>query len=246
MSRRWALSCALSLALFAGLVRPSAAMAAGGADATTEEGEQAARRHFAQGDAAYKAGRYDEALKEFEAGYAISRRPGFLLNMAHTERKLGHLRESRSLYKKYLLVDGNSKLRDEVHALIGELDSALADEDQAERDRKSRDATGAAPADDAAPALAGASAPPAVSSRAATGVPKAPRPAADQPVLLQQGAGQAAVERESSSPPFYRRGWFWVAVGAVVLAGAGAAVYLSRRSPTDPFHDSGTLGSLGN
>jgi len=125
---------ALSLALLAAVMGPSATMAAAAADTATEEGEQAARRHFAEGDAAYKAGHYEQALKEFEAGYAISRRPGFLLNMGHTERKLGHLREARALYKKYLLVDTTSKLRDEVRSLIGELDSALADEDLAERD----------------------------------------------------------------------------------------------------------------
>jgi len=236
-SRRWVLSCALSLALLAGLARPSATMAAGTADAATEEGDQAARRHYAQGDAAYKAGRYDEALKEFEAGYAVSRRPGFLLNMAHSERKLGHLREARALYKKYLLVDVSSKLRDEVRAVIGELDSALADEDLAERDRKGR-GTDAPPADPAPPAISPAA--------ATTGVPKAPRPEPQQPVLLQQSAGPAAAEHESVSPPFYRRGWFWVAVGALALTGAGAAIYLSRRPGTDPFHDSGSLGSLGN
>ena len=140
--RRWALSGALALALFAGLSRPSATLAAEGSDTATEDSEQAARRHFAEGDAAFKAGHYDDALKEFEAGYAVSRRPGFLLNMAHTQRKLGHLREARSLYKKYLLVDANSKLRDEVRSVIAELDSALADEDQAERDRKDRGAAG--------------------------------------------------------------------------------------------------------
>lgn len=238
-SRRWALSCALALGLLASLAHPRATMAAGESDATTGEGEQAARRHYAQGDAAFKAGRYDEALKEFEAGYAASRRPGFLLNMAHTERKLGHLREARALYKKYLLVDPTSKLRDETRAVIDELDSALADEDRAERDRQGRDVIGRGAADDAAVALA-------VPSSGGTAVPKAPPPPADRPTLLQQSAGPAMTEPEPESPPFYRRAWFWVAVGAIALTGAGAAIYLSRRPGAEPFHDSGTLGSLGN
>src|SRR5581483_2640659 len=154
-------------------------MAADGTEAAADEGEQTARRHFAQGDAAYKAGRYDDALKEFEAGYAISQRPGFLVNMGHSEHKLGHLREARALYKKYLLVDANSKLRDEVRALIRELDSALADEDRAEHHRKGRGPTVAGAADDAASASPVGSAPLAVS--AASVVPAAPRPAADRP-----------------------------------------------------------------
>jgi len=247
-SRRWPLLGALALALLAGLARPSATLAAEGSDTATEDSEQAARRHFAEGDAAFKAGRYDEALKEFEAGYAVSRRAGFLVNMAHTQRKLGHLREARSLYKKFLLVDANSKLRDEVRSVIAELDSALADEDQAERDRKDRGATNTGTAAGEVPASSVASAPPVISPPAATTLPKAPRPEAEQAVVLQQSAGSTSDERESSSPPFYRRAWFWVAVGAIALTGAGAAVYLSRRpgTGTDPFHDSGTLGSLGN
>ena len=245
--RRWALSGALALALFAGLSRPSATLAAEGSDTTTEDNEQAARRHFAEGDAAFKAGHYDDALKEFEAGYAVSRRPGFLLNMAHTQRKLGHLREARSLYKKYLLVDANSKLRDEVRSVIPQSSTARSPTRmQAERDRKDRGAAGSGTAAGEAAGSSIAAASPAVSPPAATTLPTAPRPGAEPPVVLQQSAGSTMDERGSSSPPFYQRGWFWVAVGAIALTGAGAAIYLSRRPGTDPFHDSGTLGSLGN
>src|SRR5581483_9179625 len=42
---------------------------------------QRARRHFLQGKRAFEAKRYSVALKEFETGYAIVPRPGFLLNM---------------------------------------------------------------------------------------------------------------------------------------------------------------------
>ena len=41
---QWALSGALALALFAGLARPSATLAAEGSDTATEDSEQAARR----------------------------------------------------------------------------------------------------------------------------------------------------------------------------------------------------------
>src|SRR5581483_9876184 len=147
------------------------------------------------------------------------------------QRKLGHLREARVLYKKFLLVDSTSKLRDEVRAVIEELDSALVDEDLA---RKGRGEPIAGAADDAAPAA------PVVPSPSATALPKPSPPEADQPVLLQQSAGPSTAERDPASRPLYQRGWFWVVVGAVVLTGAGAAIYASTRSGAEVFHGSGT------
>ncbi len=216
-SRAWIVPGALALLLLVGPLWPSATMAAEGAGAASEDGEQAARRHYSQGEAAFKAGQYDVARKEFEAGYAASRRPGFVLNMAHTERKLGHLRDARALYKKYLLVEPTSKLRDEVRAVINELDSALADEDLAERGRKDGANQGASPAPTTEPVPV---APPVVPA-------PAPRMAAPTPgpePLVSRAAGPAA-EPAPGPRPFYRRGWFWVTVGAVVVAGSAAAIY---------------------
>src|SRR5215470_9856640 len=90
---------------------------AGGAAArsSADDGEspavRQARDHFRAGEAAFKVGDFERARSEFEAGYALVPRPGFLLNMAHAERRLGRLRNARSLYKRYLLADPESKQR---------------------------------------------------------------------------------------------------------------------------------------
>src|SRR5262245_15729101 len=95
-----------------------------------------ARKHFKTGEEAFKAGDFERARREFEAGYALVPRPGFLLNMAHAERRLGHLRNARSLYEKYLLADPEGKQRDEVMGFIAMLDRAIADEQEAKGDKK--------------------------------------------------------------------------------------------------------------
>ena len=228
------------LALFTSVsvvvARPRSAVAAD-QSSPSENREQLARRLYAEGEADFKAGQYDAALKAFEGGYAASPRPGFVLNMAHTERKLGDLRKARSLYKKYLLVDPTSRLRDEVRAVIAELDSALADEDLAER--RATEATGAheSPPDSDAPAR---TAPP-------IALPSAPPPAPPTtgPVLIATRPPSSPVDSADQESPFYRRAWFWVVVGVVVAAGAGGAIYATQRSGADPFHPSGSLGALG-
>jgi tetratricopeptide (TPR) repeat protein len=96
-----------------------------------DEGVRAGREHYRKGEEAYNAGRFDDAYREFETGYATTARPAFLLNMAHTERRRGSLRNARALYLKFLLVEPQSKYRDEVQQVVRELDGALAAEEAA-------------------------------------------------------------------------------------------------------------------
>src|SRR4051812_37399458 len=83
--------------------------------AAHSDAEREARAHYAQGQAAFNAGRYDQAVAEFEAGFAALPRPGFLLNIGHSERRRGNLRKARAAYKKFLLVEPTTKLRDDVN-----------------------------------------------------------------------------------------------------------------------------------
>jgi tetratricopeptide (TPR) repeat protein len=216
------------------LLRSAPAGAAEKVEPTPDDLERTARRHYAQGEAAFKAERYESALKEFEAGYAVSPRPGFLLNMGQTERKLGHLRKARSLYKKFLLIEPTSSLATEVKEVIAELDSALADEDLVVRDRDGDDQPrGATP-----------------SERPTTELPRiapptAPAGAVGSPLLVAAEPATPADRQLEQSTPVYRRTWFWVTLGALVLAGGGAALYATQRSTSDPFHAAGSLGAVG-
>jgi tetratricopeptide (TPR) repeat protein len=96
------------------------------AAAQSDEDVRRAREHYRKGEAAYAAERFDDAYKEFEAGYTLAPKPAFLLNMAHSERRRGQLRNARALYLKYLLVEPQSKYRPEVEQVVGELERAIA------------------------------------------------------------------------------------------------------------------------
>ncbi len=96
-----------------------------------QDNTRMAREHYKKGEEAFAASRYEEAFKEFEAGYTLVPRPVFLLNMAHSERRRGDLRNARALYKKFLVVDPQSKYRGEVEQVLTELEGAIAAEQSA-------------------------------------------------------------------------------------------------------------------
>src|SRR5207247_2486267 len=87
------------------------------------------------GDEAFKAGRFEDAYREWEAGYKLSGRPLFLLNMAHAERRRGQLQNAHALYQRYLVIEPETKLRGEVEGVLKEIEDALAAEEAAARPR---------------------------------------------------------------------------------------------------------------
>ena len=88
-----------------------------------------AREHFRVGEQAFKEGRYQDAYREWQAGYELSPRALFLLNMAHAERRRGDLPNARVLYRRYLLMEPDSKLRGEVEQVLKEIDAVLPAQD---------------------------------------------------------------------------------------------------------------------
>jgi tetratricopeptide (TPR) repeat protein len=86
------------------------------------------RRHFEAGEQLYQHQDYEHALVEYEAGYRLTRLPGFLINIAHCHRLSGDLRKARAFYRKYLLVVPTSPRKAEVEQIIRKLDEALVDE----------------------------------------------------------------------------------------------------------------------
>jgi len=81
-----------------------------------------AKAHFKAGKAAYAAGNFSEAAKEFSAGYMLDPKPGFLLNIAQSYRKAAEPKEALHYYQEYLKAAPDSKLRLQVEGLIKELE----------------------------------------------------------------------------------------------------------------------------
>ena len=54
---------------------------------------------------------------------------------------------------------------------------------------------------------------------------------AQRVVVLSRPPTEDGSSRSTAGVPFYRRWWFWTAVGGVVAAGTGVGVYLATRTP---------------
>src|SRR3954467_11063977 len=75
---------------------------AGHAQAQTDDPVASARTHFEAGRALYQLGNYNDALREFAAGYELAPRPQFLLNLGQCYRELDDLQHAREMYQRYL------------------------------------------------------------------------------------------------------------------------------------------------
>ncbi len=171
---------AVALALVAALVAD--ARAAG-------NDEERARAHYEIGLGLYRLGDYRAALKEFAAGYELAHKPGFLLNLGQTYRKLGELREARDMYRQFLAeVRSDDPARPQAQKVLAELEAAIRAEPPVPRPATERPATAPAtskpatdeppptgPAETAAPAAAAAPTPAPVAATPSVQT-SAPRP----------------------------------------------------------------------
>ena len=74
---------------------------AGAAATARGEGdrESRARAHYEVGLGMYHLGNYRDAIREFSAGYELSPRPQFLINLGQAYRKLGELDKAREMFQ---------------------------------------------------------------------------------------------------------------------------------------------------
>jgi tetratricopeptide (TPR) repeat protein len=95
------------------------------ASATVPLGAQSddenARRHFESGAAYLQRSDYENALREFQAAYSLSKRPPLLLNIANVYERMGKLQEAVDALTKYLEEDPKSPERTTHETRIGNL-----------------------------------------------------------------------------------------------------------------------------
>src|SRR6478736_4808170 len=72
------------------------------AQAQAADNKAAAKEHYTRGTSFYDLGRYDDAIKEFEAAYELKNDPAFLYNLAQSYRQAGNHEQAVHFYKTYL------------------------------------------------------------------------------------------------------------------------------------------------
>lgn len=178
--------------------------------------DKQAKAHSQRAQELYRDGKYAEARAEFSASYDLSRRPGFVFNMAECSRLAGDLTAARQHYQNYLALapDGSmaTLARQRLAALPGSTERA------------------APPPVVPPPVMAPPVTAPAAASPTVTAPPPAPLVAHNaEPTLT----GTAAITRAAPERSMWTRWPVWVAVGAGVIA-TSALIYVAARSDRDP------------
>lgn len=82
-----------------------------------------ARTHFDAGNEHYAAGRFHEAIRHFQAGYALVPRPNFLVNLGQAFRQVGDLARAKEAYVSYVrALPEKSALRDQALQVLAEIE----------------------------------------------------------------------------------------------------------------------------
>ncbi|HEY8926807.1 MAG TPA: tetratricopeptide repeat protein [Polyangia bacterium] len=117
---------AFALALSAASAGPATAAPAeagtSSSAASDSDAKRRARRSYEIAETHFKAGNYREALAEYKAGYEAAALPGFLINIAQCQRRLGDLAGALTTYRKFVLVAPDSPFVPQVQGMIQELE----------------------------------------------------------------------------------------------------------------------------
>src|SRR5436853_4179245 len=81
----------------------------------------AARGHFERGMHLYAVDRFDESIKEFEAGFLLAPRPEFLYNIGRAHREAKRPEQAARYFEKYLDLALDAADRAEVEREIARL-----------------------------------------------------------------------------------------------------------------------------
>ncbi|MES1205971.1 MAG: hypothetical protein ABUS79_08535, partial [Pseudomonadota bacterium] len=196
------------------------------------EDKTAARDHWERGTKFYDLGKYDDAIREFEAAYEAKGDPAFLYNLAQSHRLAGHPADSLRFYRTYLRYVPKAPNRGDIELRIKELEKVVA-----ERPGTDSATTAPAPAGTATAPSAGTSgpgntapsaqnppAPPANAwPPAATGTMPAPGDTQPPPATNAPGMGFPPAPSAEPTPVPQKSGR---RTAGIVIAAAGGGLFV--------------------
>ena len=219
------------------LVAPRAASADPPDARPSANADSVGRAHFQRGQKLSANGQYAAAYREFAAGYAATRRPLFLFNMAEAARANGDTAKARDAYLEFLRADPKSALAATARTRLAELErgAGTTSHPEATASPAGPEPSTAQPEAPAGPD--GARAPQASPGSApsiSTGPPTEPIPFMPPSVTRPQPGNEGlpperftAERRDAEDRPLWKKWPFWAVVGGVVAG--GVVVYAVTR-----------------
>lgn len=194
-----------------------------------------AKKHYAAGEARWKAGDFRGAIVEFTAADALAPSPVLSYNVALCHDKLGQKDKALRHYRDYLSRWPEAPNRDEVEARIAALAPAAATPEPELRPPQPGVPEARPPADSDVrqpeamkPGETGGY-DKAFANRIPGPAEAAPSASPDQPTPYAPGPGEP-VPTPAPRRPFYAQWWFWVIVGVGVAITIDIAVSSSKNN----------------
>lgn len=103
------------------------------AAAPTAQQEQEARAHFQLGRTLYDGGRFEEAAREFQQAYDLSRRPQLLYNLFLALRDAAQVEAAIDALRRYLELVPNAQDGESLRARLASMERAQAEQRERER-----------------------------------------------------------------------------------------------------------------
>lgn len=216
-------------------------------DATERQARvKQAQQQFERGKRAYNLGRFEAALEAFSSAYELKPVPELLFNLGQCHKKLHNHERALFFFESYLREKPDAPNREQVEALIKEIESALQEE-QTQQAQQSAQNQRASAVEDALQVQARKQ----QELEAALELQRREqeRAARDAELAAKRSAEQAVQQKlaEQSETELHQEPWFWVAVSgaAVVAVAAGVtAVALVATSSGGAGESCGSLGCL--
>jgi tetratricopeptide (TPR) repeat protein len=177
-----------------------------------------AQRHWTAGMAHFQLEEWDEAIKDWEAGFRLKPVPQFLYNIAQAYRQSKRYDKALSFYRKYLRMSPDAPNRGEVEGHIATLDRLVAEQQKATSSPPVQPLPSAGVSEKAAPAATTPTPAPPPEAASPQSAPTAEPAAAPQPARVELTAPAPAKESVA------HKAWFWGVVGGAAAIVAAAVV----------------------
>lgn len=191
--------------------------------AARAEDTAAAREHYQKATAFFDLGKYQEAIKEFEAAYEAKNDPAFLYNLAQAHRLAGNPEQALRFYRTYLRRNPNPPNRADIDDRIKQLEKLVEQKAASQNSPPKETIQPSLPAPPAAAGAASPTWPPATSPPAPDAV--ALPPAAPAPVAVQ-AAPSSAPSPLAPVAPGDKKGSRGLRIAGWVLAGVGVTAII--------------------
>jgi hypothetical protein len=234
--------------------------------AQTAAQKRQAKQHFDDGKAYFNLGKFREAIGEFEKSYILFKAPEILFMIGQCHNQVGDYRRAVHFYKTYLAEKPDAKNKDDVEAMIADLEAKIGGRATARPAPPPPRPAPPPPKPVVKPApLPPPPPPPKPEVKATPLPPPAPggrtvdredpkdiKPTPPAPVVATAAPEPAPTVTPSATTfpqktpadepqPIYKKWWFWTGIGvaAVVIVGVSAGV--ASKGSSAPH---GTVGTI--